>query len=101
MSDSLRPDCMRIDFTVPQGTSLTGCGTVTRPGSVGLTELMMGPAHPDLQSLTAINLDADGRRRGSVGHRSSKPAWQPLWLPEGSTPSPLRQSTRAAGQKTR
>src|SRR5215469_17367105 len=26
-------------------------------------------------------------------HRSSKPAWQPLRLPEGSTPSPLRQQS--------
>jgi hypothetical protein len=25
-------------------------------------------------------------------HRSSKPAWQPLRLPEGSTPSPLRHN---------
>jgi hypothetical protein len=29
-------------------------------------------------------------------HRSSKPAWQPLRLPEGSTPSPLRQARRFA-----
>ena len=48
-------------------------------------------------TLSLTGMEEEGTR---WSHRSSKPAWQPLRLPEGSTPSPLRPLKVSAHRTT-